>query len=125
MAWNEQSNAGDVYLTPIMQYLGGHGRRGNDPHELGEYEVADMRTELEYLTDLVHMDATFLVASLIRAVKAEPIVTPENYGKTLLDRPVDCRDPATFDCHLPGFGLFVMPDGIRAGMETWIDRSEH
>lgn len=81
--WDQRSNVGDVYLTPIMQYLGGHIRRGNDPHELGEYEVDDLRSELLYLTGEVHMDAAFLVASLVRAVDAELVATSEAYGKKL------------------------------------------
>ncbi|HEX8917757.1 MAG TPA: hypothetical protein VF898_04605 [Chloroflexota bacterium] len=81
--WDERSNVGDVYLTPIMQDLGGHIRRGNDPDELGEYEVENMRDELLYLTREIHMDAAFLVASLIRAIDAELIATSEAYGETL------------------------------------------
>ena len=37
--WDRRSNVGDVYLTPIMQYLGGHARRGIPSDELGEYRV--------------------------------------------------------------------------------------
>jgi hypothetical protein len=81
--WDDRSNVGDVYLTPIMQYLGGHVRRGNDPHELGEYEIDDVREELMHLTRDLLMDAAFLVASLIRAIDVELVETSESYGKKL------------------------------------------
>jgi hypothetical protein len=91
--WDGRSNVGDVYFTPIMEYLGGHARRSNDPHELGEYEIGDVRQELLYLTGEMKMDAAFLVASLIRAVDAELVATSESYGKGLTQSPAGSPRP--------------------------------
>jgi hypothetical protein len=81
--WDGRSAVGDVYLTAIMQFLGGHARRGNNPYEPGEYSLEAMREELEFLTGEMHMDAAFLIASIVRAVESELVEASESYGAKL------------------------------------------
>lgn len=76
MAWDERSNVGDVYLTPIMQYLGGRVRRGNDPHELGEY-VGTGGTARPWKLWAPHSGA-FCTASVVPI----PLEQPENLKTT-------------------------------------------
>jgi len=115
--WDDRSNVGDVYLTPIMQYLGGHVRRGNDPHELGEYEVDDMRDELLYLTGEMKMDAAFLVSSLVRAVDVELVETSVAYGQKLEALP---RQRAVMEQIVEQHGGTI-PDHALQSMRNMVD----
>jgi hypothetical protein len=81
--WDARSQVGDVYLTPAMQFIGGHARRGADPSQLGEYTVHDLRAELYYLIDELQLDASFLIASLVRAIEAELIETSVAFSESI------------------------------------------